>query len=600
MGAAAVAWWKFPAVYVIYALREGLTTPVEVLASVRNAYERVEGPGGALNSMPITAFDAAASEAAALTAAGFPEDPPPGYLYGLPVVVKDLNAKGGVRFTSGVRKWAERVPAASDAFVGLIEERGGIVIGKSNTPELGAGSQTFNDLFGKTRNPFDLRRTAGGSSGGSAAAVATFAHLATGTDLGGSLRMPAAYCSVVGLRCSPGLVLGSGRQLGAWHGTAHSVNGPMARDVLDASWFLDTMATGVALPRRERSGWRAVLAMDTWDRAAEGEGRAGSGSFAATVIATDALVSEGEGEGEGEAAAWRYPPAYRRLHPTAAAAAAPPRRFAFAADVGLGPVDAATLEAYRALLGALRRLRVGLEPVAVDAEAALDLSDAPGIFRALRSRLMADALGGVVAEEEVKPELWWNIRDGDNFAEGSAALRGAVSAHRRLLERVDAFFDGADVLLMPVVACRPFDVDVRYPVAGDYALYTSWMAYTSATTLANCPSAAVPCGRLPNGMPVGIQVLVASPEHLARRGGAPVPLGAAEHRLVAACRIVEIAAQSLAPAQAPPAVPLKAAATLGDDLAADGVDGPRTADAARRQIRESGAWGRPAAAGDEA
>ena len=116
MGAAAVAWWKFPAVYVIYALREGRTTPVEVLASVRNAYERVEGPGGALNSMPITAFDAAASEAAALTAAGFPEDPPPGYLYGLPVVVKDLNAKGGVRFTSGVRKWAERVPAASDAY----------------------------------------------------------------------------------------------------------------------------------------------------------------------------------------------------------------------------------------------------------------------------------------------------------------------------------------------------------------------------------------------------------------------------------------------------------------------------------------------------
>ena len=158
---------------------------------------------------------------------------------GLPIAVKDLTDVAGVRTTYGSPIYADHVPERSDILVERLEERGAVVIAKSNTPEFGAGGQTFNEVFPATRNPWDTTRTCGGSSGGSAVALASRqAWLATGSDLGGSLRTPASFCSVVGLRPSPGRIA---------HGPAElpfdtlTVEGPMARDVADAALMLDAM-----------------------------------------------------------------------------------------------------------------------------------------------------------------------------------------------------------------------------------------------------------------------------------------------------------------------------------------------------------------------
>ena len=153
--------------------------------------------------------------------------PGPGWLAGLPIAVKDLNDVAGVRTTYGSPIYADHVPARSDIMVERLEERGGIVLGKSNTPEFGAGANTFNEVFGETLNPWNTRLTCGGSSGGSAVALATGqVWLATGSDLGGSLRTPASFCSVVGLRPSPGRVANGPNERP--FGTL-SVEGPMGR-----------------------------------------------------------------------------------------------------------------------------------------------------------------------------------------------------------------------------------------------------------------------------------------------------------------------------------------------------------------------------------
>ena len=164
----------------------------------------------------------------------------PGYLHGLPIVIKDLTDVSDVKTTYGSKIFSDHIPQKSDYLVERIELMGGVVIGKTNTPEFGAGSQTFNEVFGATTNPWNTRYTAGGSSGGTAAALAVgAAWLGTGSDLGGSLRNPASFCGVVGLRPTAGIVP---------HGPSNlpfntlSVNGPMARSVEDISLFLDTIA----------------------------------------------------------------------------------------------------------------------------------------------------------------------------------------------------------------------------------------------------------------------------------------------------------------------------------------------------------------------
>ena len=184
-------------------LEKRRVSPLELIDA---ALERIQETDGAVNALPTLCPERARSHAEKLMA-NPPADRPAGYLHGLPIAVKDLKDVAGVRSTRGSPIFADHIPECSDYFVETIEARGGVVLAKSNTPEFGAGGNTFNEVFGKTRNPWDTSRTCGGSSGGSAVALATGqVWLATGSDLGGSLRGPASFCSVVGLRPSPGRV----------------------------------------------------------------------------------------------------------------------------------------------------------------------------------------------------------------------------------------------------------------------------------------------------------------------------------------------------------------------------------------------------------
>ena len=193
---------------------------------------------------------------------GHPKRPPPGFLYGLPILIKELEAVQGVRWTCCSLVHKDRVADYSDPLVLQLEAMGGIIVGKTNSPEFGAGSNSFNDLFQSTTTPYDIRATAGGSSGGTAAALA--AHqvwLATGSDYGGSLRTPAAFCGVVGFRLSPGRIPRPGVQYSgppqphAW--CIHGVNGPMGRNISDICLFLDAMTLSPVdgeLPH-QTAGW---------------------------------------------------------------------------------------------------------------------------------------------------------------------------------------------------------------------------------------------------------------------------------------------------------------------------------------------------------
>jgi amidase len=198
---------------------------------------RIERVNPAVNAIVTLVADRAMADAARADDLAA-KNGTPGPLHGLPVAHKDLIDTAGIRTTKGSRFYRDTVPARDALIVTRVREAGGITIGKTNTPELGAGSQTFNDVFGVTRNPYDLTKTCGGSSGGAAVALACgMVPLAGGTDVGGSLRNPAAFCNVVGLRPSPGRVP---NETNGW--SPLGVSGPMARSVADVALFLSVLA----------------------------------------------------------------------------------------------------------------------------------------------------------------------------------------------------------------------------------------------------------------------------------------------------------------------------------------------------------------------
>jgi amidase len=224
--------WKMTAVEAVTRLKAKEISPLDLVeASAR----RIEAVEPAVNAMPTLCFDRARDHAKRIMAGG-----EAGPLGGLPISIKDLTDVAGVRTTYGSPIFADHVPAKSHPLVERLERNGGIVMGKSNTPEFGAGGSTFNEVFGKTRNPWNTSLTCGGSTGGGAVSLATGeVFLAQGTDHGGSLRGPGIFCSVVGLRPSPGRVT-RGTVNNLW--SVQSVQGPMARTVPDLALFLDAMA----------------------------------------------------------------------------------------------------------------------------------------------------------------------------------------------------------------------------------------------------------------------------------------------------------------------------------------------------------------------
>ena len=420
---------------------------VSPLELVDAALERIEATDGALNAMPTRCPERARGHARRLAEARPPDPRPPGWLGGLPVAVKDLNDVAGVRTTYGSPIYADHVPERSDLLVERIEERGGVVIGKSNTPEFGAGANTYNEVFGETRNPWNPALTCGGSSGGSAAALAAGqVWLATGSDLGGSLRTPASFCSVVGLRPSPGRVASGPRDFPF---DTLAVEGPMARTVGDVALFLDTM----------------------------------TGAHPEDPLALPAPTEP-----------------FRR----AAASPQLPDRVAFSEDIGLTPVNPEVHRVCRAAAELLGGAGVDVR------EGCPDLSDAPEIFAVLRGASFAAGLGPEYDShrELLKPEIVWNVEYGRSLT--ADAIGGAERARGALYRRVTAFFEEHDLLLCPAACVPPFDVRTRWirELEGvAFESYVEWLRLTYAITLTACPALSLPCGFTADGRPVGLQLV---------------------------------------------------------------------------------------------
>lgn len=426
-------------------LRSGEVSPVEM---VRASLARIESTDDALNAVPTICAERALAHARSLqgTKPGMGREHT--WLGGLPIVVKDLNDVAGVRTTYGSMLFAEHIPDGSDAMVETLEANGAIVIGKTNTPEFGHGANTFNEVFGKTRNPWNTTKTCGGSSGGSAVAVATGqAWLATGSDLGCSLRTPAAFCSVVGLRPSPGRVARSRGRLpydNLW------VQGPMARNVGDVALMLDAMAG---------HHWADPISIPH-----HGE------SF------VDALN-----------------------RPVA------PRRVAYSNDLdGLTPVAREIADICAAAVARFSEIGASVE------QACPDLRDARAIFKVLRANQFVGDLAPIVDanRERVRKELVWNMDLGRKMTAGDIA--DAERRRGQLYQRAAAFFKDFDFLVTPAAIVAPFDVDIRAldEVEGvKLDNYYEWYSIAYAITLTSLPAISLPCGFTKSGLPVGLQIV---------------------------------------------------------------------------------------------
>lgn len=371
-----------------------------------------------------------------------------GPLRGLPVAHKDLHDTGGIRTTYGSPLWADHVPERDDLVVERIRAAGAITLGKTNTPEFGAGSHTFNPVFGATRNPYALDRSAGGSSGGAGAGLACgMFPIADGSDTGGSLRNPASFDNVVGFRPSPGRVPNWPSRLG-W--STLSVKGPMARTVADAALLLSVLAGPDP---------RAPLSLGT------------PGAAFGVPLERDL---------HGLRVAWS--PDLGGRVPVEPEVAAVVRR---AADTfaGLGCV--------------------------VD-EACPDLEGADEVFLTLRAWAFEVSYGPLVDAhpDQVKETIRWNVEQGRRLS--GADLGRAEVLHTALHERVVEFFGKHDILLLPVSQLPPFPVELEYPteVAGvPMKTYLDWMRSCTLVSATGCPALSVPAGFTAGGLPVGVQLV---------------------------------------------------------------------------------------------
>lgn len=388
-----------------------------------------------------------AREAARAADARLASGEAPRPLEGLPIAIKDLVETAGIRTTFGSPLFRDHVPAVDVLHVQRLKAAGAVVIGKTNTPEWGAGSQTFNTLFGATATPYDLACTAGGSSGGAAAALAArMLPIADGSDLGGSLRNPASFCNVVGLRPTPGRVPNVPERT-AWNPL--SVLGPMARTVADAALLLSVMAG--ADPR-------APLSLGDDPR-----------TFARDL--------------ERDAAGMRI---------------------AWTADLGFLPVSAEV----RTVTATAPEVFAGLG-CEVSA-AAPDLQDAPEVFQTLRACLFAARFGEIYRAhpEMFKDTVQWNVERG--LALSGEAVGRAELAHTRIFQRMLKFFERHDFLILPSTQVAPFDKQIEWirEIEGvQFDNYLQWMEICSLITLTGCPAISVPCGFTPRGLPVGLQIV---------------------------------------------------------------------------------------------
>ncbi len=418
-------------------LRRKEVSPVELIDA---AAARIEAVDPTVNALPIRCFERAREQAKG----PLPDDPRS--LCGLPIAVKDYNDVGGVRTTYGSPIYTDHVATRSDATVARLERNGAIPIAKANVPEW-AGGHTFNPVFGITHNPWNPGLSAGGSSGGSAAAVAAgMVWLATGNDLGGSLRTPAGFNGIVGLRPSPGRVPRGSRLLA--HDTLW-VEGPMGRNVRDVAMMLD----------------------------------AGAGHEIDDPLSFDGPGDSFLGALEGTDM---------------------PGRVAFSRDLGVVPMAREIGDICEA--GAKRLAEIGAE-VTADAP---DFTGVLEAFQTLRAVLFGTMMGPILEahRDRIAPEIVWNIEKGLDIT--AEEVLSAERARWELYHRITAFFETHDLLVCPAASIAPFPVDQRYVTEIDGVpceTYIDWFAITFALTMTSCPVAVIPCGFTEAGLPVGIQIM---------------------------------------------------------------------------------------------
>ncbi len=432
-----------PAALLAGHLRSGELSAEEV---VRDALERIETHNTALNAV-VTLCPERALEHARRADRRRLRGEPLGPLHGLPIAHKDLVNTAGIRTTYGSPLFRDHIPDEDDLIVERLRAAGAITVGKTNTPEFGAGSQTFNPVFGATRNPYDPTRTCGGSSGGAAVALAAgLLPIADGSDMGGSLRNPASFCNVVGLRPSPGRVPNYPAPL-AWAGLA--VLGPMARSVEDCALLLGAMAGPD--PRAPIS-----------------------------------IAEPGE---------QFLRPLGREFRGT---------RVAWSRDLGGLPVD-------RRVREALAEARPALDAVGCEVvEAEPDFAGADRIFQVLRGFAFAahfrDLRGDALAQ--LKETLVWNIEAGRALSADEVAA--AELDRTALYHRIRRFLDDYEFLLAPVVQVPPFSIDEEWVREIDgvaMETYIDWMRSCFYISLLGNPAISVPCGFTAEGLPVGLQIV---------------------------------------------------------------------------------------------
>ena len=412
------------------------------------AFTRIKEVEPAVNAIPTLCEERARKSAREWDSAGRGNPDDPGWLGGLPIGIKDLTPVAGVRTTFGTKGLADFVPEKSDPLVETLEKRGGLVIGKTNTPECGAGGNTFNEVFGKTRNPWNTERNAGGSSGGSAVALATGeVWLSHGSDLAGSLRTPAAYCGVVGFRPSPGVAGGGPAEVG-FH--TEGVQGAMARNVMDCALFLDAM----------------------------------SGFDASSPISFPAPNTP-------------FQEAVKQAQPNVRIAYSPTlKEFA--------PVSAETDQVLRLALQEVENAGATVE------EDCPDLPNLGSCYRILRAMLWAVGPGRAPqsVQKHYKKTLADNIEIGRQL--NIDDVYDAQIARTVIYHNMRRFLTIFDVLACTTVSLEPGPVVEEYPTEIDgkpVTDYIDWLKFSFLSTTAGLPAVSVPAGFTKSGLPVGLQLI---------------------------------------------------------------------------------------------
>src|SRR5882672_5564139 len=427
-------------------IRDKEVSASEVMTAFLSQIERVNPKVNAICSFIGEEAALGASKKADEKLAG---GEPVGPLHGLPHAVKDLALTEGMRTTFGSRIYKDFIPVEDALFVERLKGAGAIIIGKTNTPEFGAGSQTFNAVFGATRNPYDPTKTCGGSSGGAAVAVACgMLPFADGSDLAASLRNPGNYCNVIGFRPTPGRVP-SWPSSNAWD--TLGVIGPMARTVSDAAFLLSALAGPD--PRSPIS------------------------------------ISE-----PGEIFSKNLNRKFSKV------------RIAWSRDLGGLPVDprvSAVLEPQRKVFSSLGCIVEEAQP---------DFSGATEAFETLRALSFFHKVGPLLKDHrnKLKDTVIWNIEQGMKL--NAEQIARAEALRSALFQRMRSFLEKYEFLVCPVNQLPPYPVEVQWPreIAGVHmGNYLDWMKSCYYITITSHPAISVPAGFTGDdpALPVGIQIV---------------------------------------------------------------------------------------------